>query len=361
MTYTDPASSEAIVDLDAFDANLRHLREEVSPAELMVVLKADAYGHGLVPMGLAAVGAGVRRLGALDLDSALALRAAGVPDDVTVFAWLFGPNTDFSAAIRANVDLGISRLSELQGIERADAGRRVRVHLKIDTGLNRNGATRAEWPGLVAAALELQQRGLVEVYGVWTHIAEASEDEDTVAMERFERAVAEAEALGATITVRHLAASSAGLRRDDARFDMVRMGGHCWGIPSFDGVTAEDIGLRQVMTLQTGVALLRDNDHGGRAAMLPLGYADGLPTNIRGAVSVTINGRRYPLTDEIGLDSVMVDVGSGPVAIGDRAIFFGPGDSGEQSVREWGDATGTLGDEIVTRVAPSVPRRYVRG
>lgn len=352
--------NEAVVDLDAFDANLRHLRAMVAPAELMVVLKADAYGHGLVPMGLAAAQAGITRLGALDLLSALALRDAGVPNDVTVFAWLFAPEPDFTAAVNARIDLGISRISELHAVERAAVGIPARVHLKIDTGLSRNGATEQEWPELVSTALSLQQRGIVEVYGAWTHIAEASEEEDTIAIARFTTAIAIAEGLGARFTLRHLAASSAGLRRADSRFDLVRMGGHCWGIPSFDGVTSEDIGLRQVMTLQSRVALIRAHADGTRSAMLPIGYADGLPPNVRGAVTVSINGSRYPLTNAVELDSVMVDIGRDEVSIGDRVVLFGPGGHGEQSVREWGDATGTLGDEIVTRIASSVPRRYRR-
>ena len=356
--------NEAVIDLDSFAANLNHLHRTVAPAELMVVLKADAYGHGLIPMGLAAAQAGITWLGTLDLASALALRSAGMPKNVTIFAWLFAPEQDFRAALTARIDLGISRSSELRAIERVFAGTPARIHLKIDTGLSRNGATEAEWPQLVADALAMQDRGILEVFGAWTHIAEASEEEDTVAIDRFRRAIAVAEALGARFTLRHLATSSAGLRRADSRFDLVRMGGHCWGIPSFDGVTAEDIGLRQVMTLQSRVTLIRHHTDGTRSALLPIGYADGLPSNAEGAVTVAINGTRYPLTHPVGLDQTMVDIGGASdddVAIGDQAVLFGPGEHGEQSVREWGDATGTLGDEIVTRIGVSVPRRYIRG
>lgn len=351
--------SEAIVDLDAFAANVTHLRETVAPAELMVVLKANAYGHGVVEVGLAAVRAGSTRLGTLDIDSALALRSVGIGQAVSIMAWQYPPEQSFEQAIAAGVDLGVSRFSELAGMAdgAAAAGRPARLHLKIDTGLYRNGVTAAEWPEFVTAALELEQRGLAEVYGVWTHIAEASDDEDTLALRRFLDAVEVAEKLGARFVMRHLAASSAGLRRADVRLDMVRMGGHCWGIPSFDGVTPAEIGLTPVMTLRSRVTALRTGADGARLAVIPLGYADGIPAGAAGTVDVAIGGTRHRVV-EVGADATTVRL-NGDAAWGDDVVLFGPGTAGEQTVREWGDLVGTLGDEIVTRITTRVPRRYI--
>ncbi|WP_165064064.1 alanine racemase [Marisediminicola senii] len=349
--------TEAVIDLAAFDANVRHLAATVAPAELMVVVKADAYGHGALETALRAARSGATRLGTLDIPTALAIRAAGVGPDVTIFAWQYPPNQDFRAAVAARIDLGVSRVDELRAMAAVADGVPARLHLKIDTGLQRNGATTAEWPVLVAEARRLQAEGSVRAHGIWTHIAEASDDEDSLSIMRFRDAIAVADQLGVHFAVRHLAASSAGFRREDARFDMVRMGGHCWGIPSFDGVTPLQMGLRPVMTLVTEVDAVRHTADGAVEVELPLGYADGIPPAAAGLVHVAVGGRQYPVVS-VAVDSMVLRADA-PVRVGDRATLFGTGDDGEQTVRQWGDLIGTLGDEIVTRIAPSVPRRYV--
>lgn len=350
---------EAVVDLGAVRHNATALAQRVAPARLMVVVKADAYGHGRVEIARAVVAAGIRDLGALDVETALALREAGIPRDVTVLAWHHGPGEHFGAAIDAGVALGVSQLSELERIRSASSASAASVHLKIDTGLHRNGATEQDWPPLVVRAIELQREGILRIDGVFTHIAEASEDEDTAAMRRFERAIALAESRGAAFAVRHLAASSAGFRRADVRFDMVRMGGHVWGIPSFDGITPEEMGLVPALTLTARVTHLEiGSDDRVRRAEVPLGFVDGVPPNARGRVEVAIRGRRYRLDGAIehGAFTVTVD---DVVELGDPVTLFGPGSHGEQTVRQWGDLTGTLGDEIVARIHPRVPRRYL--
>jgi len=358
---------EAVIDLDALASNLAHLTRSVAPAQLMVVVKADAYGHGSVPVAREAVARGIRSIGALDLDTALALRAAGVGDDVTVLAWLYPPGQDFEPAIRARIDLGVSSVAELDEI--TDAARRLsrqpgflppRLHLKLDTGLHRNGATAADWPALVSAAVAAERAGLVRTHAAWTHIAEASEEEDTRALERFLEGVAVARRLGATVAVRHLAASSAGLRREDVRLDLVRMGGHCWGIPSFDGVTPAQIGLTPVMTLRAQVLAVRELGEGRCAAYVSAGYGDGVPRNAAGRVAATVHGVRHPIA-RVERDHLVIETAGAELEPGDAAVLFGPGSEGEQTVREWGDLTGTLGDEITTRIAARVPRRYVGG
>lgn len=351
--------AEATIDLGAFGKNLDHIRSVIAPAELMVVLKADAYGHGRVAMGLAAVEAGIRNLGALDIDTALALRGAGIDSETRVLAWLYPPEQQFHDAVAADIDLGVSTATEVHRIAAAVTGTQVpRLHLKIDTGLRRNGATAQSWPELVSTALDYERKGVVEVHGAWTHIAEASEEEDTIAVQRFTDAIAVAESLGARFKVRHLAASSAGLRRSDVRFDLVRMGGHCWGIPSFDGVTHHDIGLMPVMTLRSSVIGVRSTG-AGRFAFVPTGYADGIPSTVAGRVHVAIGGIRHSIV-EVQRDWLRLEIGDAPVNVGDEVVLFGTGDQGEQTVREWGDLTGTLGDEIVTRLSTRIPRRYIR-
>ncbi|PWB96778.1 alanine racemase [Salinibacterium hongtaonis] len=345
-------ASEAIVDLGAFAHNVRHLRSVVRPAELMVVLKANAYGHGVAETGAAAVAAGARWLGVLDIDSALRLRESGIDPGIRIMAWQYLPDQRFDRAVQADIDLGVSTITELEAVAAAAGAAPARIHLKIDTGLMRNGATADDWPALVVAARELQARRRVAIVGIWTHLAEASEDADSAAVDRFVAAVDVAAGLGVTFEFRHLAASSAGFRRDDVRFDMVRMGGHTWGIPSFDGVTASDMGLIPVMTLRSEVTAVK-----GDLAEVPLGYADGVPVRAAGLLDVAIRGRRRRIRS-VGIDYVVIE-DSADVAVGDEVTLFGSGAAGEQTVREWGDLTQTLGDEIVTRISSRVARRYV--
>lgn len=357
IASTASPHAEIEISLSAFRSNLDYLRRVTAPADLMVVLKANAYGHGRIEMGTAAAAAGIRWLGALDLDTALALRSAGVTPEIRILAWLYPPGQIFSAAVAASIDLGVSTVRELEQIISTAGGQAPRVHLKIDTGLSRNGATAADWPKLVRSALRHQHAGLIKVVGVWTHIAEASEDDDTVAANRFAHAIQVAESLGAQFEVRHLAASSAGLRREDFRFDLVRMGGHCWGIPSFDGVSPREIGLEPVMTLRSRVVGVRDTGNGIRA-FVPVGYALGVPSKAAGKVSVAIDGRLHRVVT-VERHWLEVDTGRFAVSVGQRVVLFGTGDEGEQTVRQWGDLTTTLGDEITTRISHTIKRRYI--
>jgi alanine racemase len=342
---------EASVDLGAFRRNLAALRARVAPAAVMVVVKADAYGHGLLPIAHAAVEAGVGWVGSLDIATALELRMGGIPTDVAILAWLFAPTDDYARAIDAGIDLGVSSVEQLEQIAAAGAERGARIHLKIDTGLHRNGADAADWPALVSRAVEL--RDTVELVGVWTHIAEASEAEDTEAIARFHDAVAVAERLGAAFTVRHLAASAASFARADARLDLVRIGAFAYGISPGGGVAPSSLGLEPVMTLSAPVYAVDDG-----VAEIAIGFGDGISSTAAGALGIAINGRRFGI-DSVGLDSMTVAVGTAPVFPGDTAVLFGSGSAGECTLQEWGDALGTIGEEIVARLSPRIRRRFV--
>ena len=340
----------AVIDLSAYRRNLARLAERVAPAALMAVVKADAYGHGLVPIARAAVEAGIGWLGVLDIETGLELRENGIPRDVAVFTWLLAPHEDYAAAIDAELDFGVSTVGQLDAIAAAGASIRARVHLKIDTGLHRNGASIEDWPGLVSRALALSDS--VELVGVWTHIAEASDDDDSVAIERFTAAVAIAENLGATPRVRHLAASAAAFARADARFELVRVGAFCYGISPGGGMTSSSLGLEPVMTLTAPVTAVRDG-----LATIRIGYGDGVPTAAAGVLHLSIEGRLYEIVS-VQPDHLTVDAGDTLVRPGDTAVLFGGGSDGEPTLQEWADGLGTIGEEIVTRLSPRIRRRF---
>ena len=341
----------ATIDLAAYRANLARLAERVAPAALMAVVKADAYGHGAVPVARAAVAAGVTWLGVLDIDTGLELRQNGIPREVAVFTWLLGPHEDYTAAIDVELDFGVSTLDQLDAIWRASVSGRARVHLKIDTGLHRNGASIEQWPALVAHALVLSDR--IELVGVWTHIAEASDDDDSVAIKRFHAAIAIAERLGAEVTVRHLAASAAAFGRADARFDLVRIGAFSFGISPGGGVTPSSLLLEPVMTLTAPVIAVRDG-----LTTVGIGYGDGIPSSAAGLVQVSLGGVCHRVAS-VELDRLTVETGKTVVRPGDTAILFGSGTGGEPTLQQWADAIGTIGEEIVTRLSPRIRRRFL--
>jgi alanine racemase len=356
MTRQPYAQTEVVVDLAAYRSNLSLLRATVAPARVMAVVKANAYGHGLLPMARTAVSEGVDWLGTVDTGTALELRAAGIGTETSVFAWHLAPNEDYRAIIGAAIDLGISTIDQLEQVASADAGRAARLHLKIDTGLHRNGAMAADWPSLVSRALDLERQGVVELYGVWTHIAEASDEEDSASIARFSEAIAVAEALGARFTLRHLAASAAGFTRQDSRFDLVRFGAFGYGISPGDGITAAELGLVPVMTLSTTAIASEDG-----TVVVPLGYGDGISTRAAGRVQVAVDGVLVTVA-EVGLDRMTLagdTVRDGTVRDGSRVVLFGSGGEGEWTLQQWADSTGTIGEEIVTRLGASLPRRYL--
>lgn len=363
----------AVIDLDAIRHNVRTLAALAAPARTMVAVKADAYGHGALEVARAALEAGAESLAVLDVASAVELRRAGI--DARLLAWLHGVDTDFRVAVEEGIDLGVSALWELERIAAAGraTGIRARVHLKADTGLSRNGATPELWPDLVRAAVAADAAGELTLHALWSHLADASPEDDDAALARFHEAVRVAEELGARPVEKHLAASSAGIRLPAARFDMVRFGIAVYGISPFDDRSGRDLGLVPAMTLEADVVSVKrvgaghgvsyglDHRTSGPSTLVlvPLGYADGIPRIAAPRASVLLNGRRFPVAGRIAMDQLVLDVGDLPVEVGDTAVVLGPGDRGEPTAEEWAGWAETIGDEIVTRVGPRVDRIHL--
>jgi alanine racemase len=249
--------AEVVVDLDVIAANTAALRERVG-RPLMAVVKADGYGHGLVPAARAVLAGGADALGVAVLGEALALRAAGV--SAPLLAWLHAPGTDFAPALAADVEVSVNAewgLAEVVDAAHA-TGRTARLHLCADTGLSREGATTADWPGLVAAAARAQAAGEVEVVGLWSHMAYAdAPTHPTIGAQVrvFEEAVGIARAAGLD-GCRHLANSAATVAVPDTWYDMVRPGVALYGLDPLGGDPGVH-GLRPAMTVRARVALTK--------------------------------------------------------------------------------------------------------
>lgn len=366
--------SQAMIDLGAIRRNVARLRAGTS-AEVMAVVKADGYGHGLVPSARAALAGGATWLGVAFLEEAMALRTAGIL--APVLSWLAVPGEDVAAGVAADVDLSVSApwaLAEVVAAAR-ETGQRARVHLKVDTGLSRGGATAADWPELVTAAGKAAAADEVEVVGVWSHFAYAdAPGHPTIAgqVAAFTEAVAAARRLGVDPPLRHLANSAATLTLPDAHFDLVRPGIAVYGLTP---VPPKRFGLEPAMTLRSRVALTKRvpagsgvsyghvhvTDSGTGLALVPLGYADGVPRAATAVGPVWLGGRRRTVAGRVCMDQFVVDVGDDEVAAGDEVVLFGPGTRGEPTAQEWADVLGTISYEIVTRVGARVPRTHVGG
>jgi alanine racemase len=369
-----PARPEIVVDLDAIAANTAVLRERVG-RPLMAVVKADGYGHGLVPSARAVLAGGADYLGVAVLAEALALRAAGVT--APLLAWLHGPGTDFAPALTADVELSVNAewgLAEVVAAARA-TGRPARLHLFADTGLNREGATPADWPGLVAAAARAQADGDVAVVGLWSHMvyADAPTHPTIGAQVRvFEEAVALARGAGLTDARLHLANSAATIALPSTWYDFVRPGVALYGLDPLGGDPSA-YGLRPAMTVQAPVALTKRvpagsgvsyghayvTDRDTTLALVPVGYADGVPRAAGNSAPVLAGGEQRTIAGRVCMDQFVLDVGDAAVRPGDPVVLWGPGDRGEPTAQQWADAVDTIHYELVTRVGGRFTRRYV--
>ena len=354
----------ARIDLDAIRSNVRRIRELVAPAAVMVVVKADAYGHGAVPVARAAVEAGADRLGVADVDEALALRAAGIR--APILAWLHGPDPDFRAAAEAGIEVGVSSLGQLEAAERAGAT----VHAKLDSGLSRNGVPDGLLPAFAARAARAVADGRIRIRGTFSHLANASEADNLAQLARFEAGLEVLRAAGVDPGIRHLASSEAALGTPATRLDLVRVGIAAYGLSPSGRPSAEEVldpaalGLLPAMELSAPVVLVKDvgvgegisygfdvrTERPTRLALVAIGYADGVPRAASGRAEVAIRGVRHPVAGRIAMDQLVVDVGDAAVAVGDTAVLWGDPASGAPGADEWAAWAGTIGYEIVTRV-----------
>jgi alanine racemase len=369
-----PGRAEIVVDLDAIAANTAVLREHVG-RPLMAVVKADGYGHGLVPAARAVLAGGADQLGVAVLDEALALRAAGIT--APVLAWLHGPGTDFAAALTADVEVSVNAEWSLDEVVAAarTTGRVARVHLFADTGLSREGATPDDWPGVVAAAARAQADGEIAVVGLWSHMAYAdAPTHPTIGAQVrvFEEAVGLARAAGLTEARLHLANSAATVALPETWYDMVRPGVALYGLDPLGGDPAAH-GLRPAMTVRAPVALTKRVPAGvgvsyghtyfpeteTTLALVPVGYADGVPRAAGNRAPVLAAGAHRVIAGRVCMDQFVLDVGDAQIAPGDEVVLWGPGDRGEPTAQHWADAVDTIHYELVTRIGGRFARRYV--
>ena len=368
---------ELIIDLDAVAKNLKTMRAKTNGALAMGVVKADAYGHGMIPVAKKLEAAGADYLGVADIREALTLREAGI--DLPILAWLHSADEKFMSAIDAGIELGIANIDHLQRIAKAaeHLGRVARVHLKVDTGLGRNGASAAEWPEVLKKAHELVAEGFIQVVAIFSHLSCTSEADDLKQIARFEAACEEAKAAGIEFELRHLTASDGLLRYPQAHYEMVRIGVALYGLSPFVENSAADFGLVPAMTATARITqtkrvaagegvsygYLHRTSAETTLALVPVGYAEGLPRNASGSGSehamVSINGKSYPINSRVAMDQFVLDVGNDKVSAGDVVTIFGDPAAGVASADDLARVCDTINYEIVTRMGGRFTRTYL--
>lgn len=340
-----------VVDLEAFADNLRAVRRTVAPSELMLVVKDDAYGHGLDRIVRTAAAAGVGWFAAYSVRTGLEARH-GAGADSRVLVLLAANPGELDDALTAGLQIGVGSARLLDAVVAAGerTGTCPAVHVKIDTGLHRNGVRPEDWAAFVARAAALQSDGKIRVEGVWSHIAEASDAEDDAARAAYDEACDVARDAGLQPSVRHLAASAAAFARPEFRYDLVRIGAFCYGIRSAGGPGESSLGIRPIGSLRADVVHLD-----GEVARIGVGSLHGMPTSLGGRVEVATPAGRRPLR-RVGADESEVSTWPG-AAVGDEVVVYGAAPA--PSATDLAEAIDTIGEEIALRVSPLVERVYV--
>ena len=391
----------ALVDLDAIRSNVRALAGHATPsldrsAQVMAVVKADAYGHGLLPSARAAVQGGATWLGTAQIAEALALRAGGLT--CRILTWLYAPGAPLGDLLDADIDVSVAAPWALDEVVAAaqQRGRVARVHVKVDTGLGRNGLAPDALPAFLADAVAAQSAGLVEIVGIWSHLAFADDPTHPTVLTQadvFDTAVRLAEQAGAHLEVRHLANSAATLTNPRMHYDLVRPGLAVYGLsPVPDLAGPAELGLRPAMTLEAQLATVKVAPAGTGVSyahayttttetvlgVVPLGYADGIPRHASGSqpdprarraapaaggpvrVGTGDAARTLTVAGRVCMDQFVLDLGPGAQdQAGDRVVLFGDGADGGPTAQDWADAAQTISYEITTRLGDRVPRVYL--
>ena len=364
------------VDLGAIGHNVRVLRRLVEPAGVLAVVKAGGYGHGAVPAAAAALDAGAAALGVAIAEEGVELRNAGLRGRVLVLAQ--PPPEDFAACAAFDLE---PALYTLDGVRHATAACATRsgplaVHVKVDTGMHRVGAT----PEVALAVAEaVAAEPSLELGSIWTHCAVADEPHDPFTAEqlaRYDDVLAQAAERGLAPAWRHAANSAAAVFHPSARYDLVRAGIAVYGIaPSPSLLGSHDVlaELRPALTWRARVSFVKTVPAGDRisyglrhrfdvdsvVATVPVGYADGVPRNWSGVGGeVLVGGERRPVVGTVTMDQLMVDCGpTSSVAVGDEVVLIGRQREESLTADEWAARLGTIGYEIVARIGPRVARR----
>jgi alanine racemase len=370
--------ARAEINLAAIAENLKFIKSKTS-AQVLAVVKADAYGHGLINVAKAAEKSGADWLGTALLEEGIALRNGGITKPI--ISWLTPIGEDFRTAINLDIDLSVSSIELLNEI--ILVGKSInkvpRVHIEIDTGMNRGGFG-DDWGLLLPEIVKAVKANEIKAIGIWSHFARADEPNEVMnktQLDEFTQKVKQLNDAGVSPELIHIANSAASLSNEAAHKNIIRWGIGLYGL-SPDVINMGDsksLGLKPAMKLFAKLQLVKavkagqSVGYGGTAitksdtklGVVTLGYADGVPRNANNSAGIFVAGKRAPIIGRVSMDQFVVDLGADSLAkTGDEVIVFGDGSQGEYTIDEWAKACGTINYEIVTRIGVRVPRIYSR-
>ena len=370
--------ASAEINLSAITQNFKLIKSRTT-ADVLAVVKADAYGHGLIPVSKALEEAGADWFGTALLEEAINLRKAGILKPI--ISWLTPLGEDFKSAIDLDIDLGIPSIDLLDEVIKAASltGKTARIHLEIDTGMSRGGVL-SEWDQLIKSVLVGVNLKLLKVIGIWSHFARADEPDELMNQEQlslFEEKVNQAKAAGIDAQFIHIANSAALFTNKSTHKNIIRSGIALFGLsPDIKTIgDSSSLGLKPAMKLKAKLNLVKEVKagssvgYGGTAVLksdtklgvVALGYADGIPRNTNNLAGVFVDKKRAPIIGRVSMDQFVVDLGvTSNAKTGDEVIVFGDGSGDEYTVDEWAKAANTINYEIITRIGPRVPRIYPR-
>ena len=370
--------ASAEINLSVITQNFKSIKSRTN-ADVLAVVKADAYGHGLIPVSKALEEAGANWFGTALLEEAINLRKAGILKPI--ISWLTPLGEDFKSAIGLDIDLGIPSIDLLDEVIKAASltGKTARIHLEIDTGMSRGGVL-SEWDQLIKSVLVGVNLKQLKVIGIWSHFARADEPDELMNQEQlslFEEKVNQAKAAGIDAQFIHIANSAALFTNKSTHKNIIRSGIALFGLsPDIKTIgDSSSLGLKPAMKLKAKLNLVKEVKagssvgYGGTAVLksdtklgvVALGYADGIPRNTNNLAGVFVDKKRAPIIGRVSMDQFVVDLGITSTAkTGDEVIVFGDGSNGEYTVDEWAKAANTINYEIITRIGPRVPRIYPR-
>ena len=370
--------ASAEINLSAITQNFKSIKSRTT-ADVLAVVKADAYGHGLIPVSKALEEAGADWFGTALLEEAINLRKAGILKPI--ISWLTPLGEDFKSAIDLDIDLGIPSIDLLDEVIKAASltGKTARIHLEIDTGMSRGGVL-SEWDQLIKSVLVGVNLKLLKVIGIWSHFARADEPAELMNQEQlslFEEKVNQAKTAGIDAQFIHIANSAALFTNKSTHKNIIRSGIALFGLsPDIKTIgDSSSLGLKPAMKLKAKLNLVKEVKagssvgYGGTAVLksdtklgvVALGYADGIPRNTNNLAGVFVDKKRAPIIGRVSMDQFVVDLGvTSNAKTGDEVIVFGDGSGDEYTVDEWAKAANTINYEIITRIGPRVPRIYPR-
>ena len=365
-----PHGTYAEIDLDVFCWNFKQIKEYIKPSAVAAVIKANAYGHGMIEISRESVRSGAAYLCAAYVQEGLVLRKAGI--DIPILLLVPVRLSEIEPALIGDLELTVDSYEDACAISVAAVRlhKEAAIHIFVDTGMHRMGV---QWENAINVITKIATLPKIFIKGIYTHFSSADTSDAVITYKELERFIMVLSQLPFSIPVIHTACSAAVVKLKESYFTMVRPGFALYGFNEADDVYYKDLQLKPVLSLKSYVAEVQKYKAYERfgysltyqipeprwIAVVPAGYADGVDRRFSNNGEVLINGRRFPMVGIVSMDTVLIDVGSDEtVKPGDEVVFIGKQGSEEITIHQWCEKLQTIPYEITCSISSRVERRY---